>query len=224
MAGKKTSHPNFASAATPPKEQRKNEKGLIENWDSTWADAVYLRTLVENGDVDGLTAGQIQAKFPQFKTFANKTLTGGLKTIRNSFAEEVAQARGPGSNGMLDCCRLLFRLVLFDVVIHFADTNVSLFISTVVQTQSNHANPSAAAAARHFHTAGPSNLFTVAEGVDYEATMADGMSQLGMEEHDDVHTVSSRTTAFRRPSMASRNKNSPEINLAEKIKSTPLRQ
>jgi len=83
------------------REPRKNEKGLIVNWDSTWPDAVYLRTLVENGDVDGLTAGQVQAAYTQFKQFANKALTGGLKTIRTSVQEETNAARGPGSNGML---------------------------------------------------------------------------------------------------------------------------
>lgn len=96
-----TMAPGKKTAAAASKEPRKNEKGLIENWDSTWADAVYLRTLVENGDVDGLTAGQIQAKYPQFKLFANKGLTGGLKTIRTSVQEEIDAARGPGSNGML---------------------------------------------------------------------------------------------------------------------------
>jgi len=80
MAGKKTaSHPNFKS--TGPKEPRKDEKGLIINWDSTWADAVYLRTLVEGGEIDNLTAGQVQAKYTQFKAYANKALAGGLATI-----------------------------------------------------------------------------------------------------------------------------------------------
>jgi len=126
MAGKKkaSAHPNFADK-NAPKEPRKNEKGLIENWDGTWPDAVCLRSLVENGDVDGLTAGQIQAKHPQFKVYMNKTLTGGLKTIRNSFAEEVATARGPGSNGML-VVGLSIAVVCFSFVIHFADTNFSL--------------------------------------------------------------------------------------------------
>lgn len=106
MAGKKNAtHPNFAGK-TAPKEPRKNEKGLIINWDSTWPDAVYLRTLVENGDVNKMTAGQIQQAYPQFQAYLNKTLTGGLKTIRSSVAEEVAQARGVGSNGMLAVCRL----------------------------------------------------------------------------------------------------------------------
>jgi len=86
---------------TKSKEPRKNEKGLIVNWDSTWPDAVCLRTLVENGDVDGLTAGQIQRDFAQFKAYANKALTGGLKTIRDSVKEEIKTSRGSGSNGML---------------------------------------------------------------------------------------------------------------------------
>lgn len=108
-------HPAVA-VATPPKEPRKNEKGLIDNWDSTWADAVYLRTLVENGSIDGLTAGQVQAQFPQFKAYLNKALTGGLRTIRNSVTEEVEAARGPGSDGMFDVCCFVFlsyRLVIF---------------------------------------------------------------------------------------------------------------
>jgi len=84
-----------------------DEKGLIVNWDSTWTDATYLRTLVEKGDVDGMTAGQIQRDYPQFKKYANKTLTGGLKTIRVSVQEEIDAARGPGSNGM--CSLLVIR-------------------------------------------------------------------------------------------------------------------
>jgi len=95
-------------------------------------------------------------------------------------------------------------------------------IPTVVQTQSNHPNPSAAAAAKHFHTAA-TGLQIVQEDANFDEAM-EAMSHLGMEEHDDVYTVSSRTTAFRNPSMARRNKSNPEINLAEKIKSTPLRQ
>jgi len=95
------------------KEPRKDEKGLIVNWDSTWPDAIYLRTLVENGDVEGLTAGQIQRDYPQFKKFANKALTGGLKTIRSSVQEEFETSRGTGLNGMLCCSGALFLLVLF---------------------------------------------------------------------------------------------------------------
>jgi len=92
--------PASASGGKPKgKEPRKNEKGLIDNWDSTWPDAKYLRMLVENGDVDGMTAGQIQRDYSQFKGYANKALTGGLKTIRSAVQEEIDAARGPGSNG-----------------------------------------------------------------------------------------------------------------------------
>jgi len=59
-----------------------------------------------------------------------------------------------------------------------------------------------------------------AEDGNYEAAM-DAMSQLGMEE-DDAYTVSSRTTAFGyRPRRC--NTANPEINQANKIKSSPTR-
>ena len=93
--------PKGKGKASPGKLKmpKKNENGEIINWDSSWPDAIYLRLLIEQGLVDGLTAGQIQRQFPQFRVYANKMLTGGLKTARDSVVKEVAAARSRGSEG-----------------------------------------------------------------------------------------------------------------------------
>jgi hypothetical protein len=80
-------------------EPKTNANGEIMNWDSSWSDAAYLQMLVETGKVDGLTASQVQKHFPQFQKYANKTLTDGLKTARDSFAKEEEVVHGPGSSG-----------------------------------------------------------------------------------------------------------------------------
>jgi hypothetical protein len=82
------------------KEAKKNANGEIINWDSSWSNAGYLRMLVEKGEVDGMTAGQVQKHFPQFCEYSNKPLTGGLKTARDSFSKEWELVQGEGSAGM----------------------------------------------------------------------------------------------------------------------------
>lgn len=103
MAPRKAAAAPMTKGRSPSKLKtaKKNEHGEIINWDSAWPDAVYLRLLVEQGMVDGLTAGQIQHQYPQFRVYTNKTLTGGLKTVRDSVSKEVATARTNGSEGML---------------------------------------------------------------------------------------------------------------------------
>jgi hypothetical protein len=84
-------------------EPKTNAKGEIMNWDSSWSYAAYLRMLAEKGEVDGLTAGQAQKHFPQFCKYANKALTGGLKTARDLFAKEDDIVHGAGLSGRLAC-------------------------------------------------------------------------------------------------------------------------
>jgi hypothetical protein len=52
--------PTKKPAAKQPKQIVRDAKGKICNWDGESPDAQFLKLLVENGAVEGLTAGQIQ--------------------------------------------------------------------------------------------------------------------------------------------------------------------
>jgi hypothetical protein len=63
--------PTKKAAAKQPKQIIRDAKGKICNWDGELPDPQFLKLLVENGAMEGLTAGQIQADpcYVQFKQY-----------------------------------------------------------------------------------------------------------------------------------------------------------
>ena len=102
---RKCSNQKMNGSPFKPKEVKRNEKGEIVSWDSKSADGLFLRVLVEQGIIDGLTAGQLQKDHTSTAKYANKTITGALKSARESFGKEVDASRMGGSSGQYCCSR-----------------------------------------------------------------------------------------------------------------------
>jgi hypothetical protein len=85
--------PTKKPAAKQPKQIISDAKGTICNWDGELPDAQFLKFLVENGAMEGLTAGQIQMdpRYVQFKQYKNSTLASTLHNAHNA-----VKSHGPG--------------------------------------------------------------------------------------------------------------------------------
>jgi hypothetical protein len=72
------------------------------NWDGESPDAKFLKLLVENGAVEGLTAGQIQMDpwYFQIKQYKNSTLASALHNAHIAVKSQMDLQCGTGSFGM----------------------------------------------------------------------------------------------------------------------------
>jgi hypothetical protein len=82
--------------------KKRNEKGEITNWDGAWPEALLLKQLVKSGIVteQGMGAGTLKKKYPDFAQFNTSTLNGGLQSIKNAYNKAIQdrkKAAGEGS-------------------------------------------------------------------------------------------------------------------------------
>jgi len=96
MAGKKK-----ITSAVQAKEVKRNAKGKICSWDGTSSDAEFLKILVQNGCLEGMTPAQIQKekKYAAFDEYANSTFASALNNMKKALGKEMETQRAGGSNG-----------------------------------------------------------------------------------------------------------------------------
>ena len=89
----------YAKKKNADSSPRMNAKGKICRWNSDSADGLYLKTLVERGLINGMTAGAVQDAHEMFVKYENSTLASALSNYPKALAKEVHIARRSGSSG-----------------------------------------------------------------------------------------------------------------------------
>lgn len=71
-------------------------------WVSDSADGRLLQSLVQSGDIDGMTAAQIRAKHTTFLKYRNPLFTSNLRRFRERYRSSSTPNRHDGNGGKLE--------------------------------------------------------------------------------------------------------------------------